>query len=1036
MPLIQVFPYHGLSGLDVLLREHLNEETTFIVPSRRDRDWWRGRTGAREFGLNAERRGHLWNWEDLYDDVSGFVGLARQRQIDPPDHRLILFHIVESFLREERELANRWPGLARGGFIDILSDDIRELINEDVSVEQLEFAAEHDNSTSRILSRLYRRYLDYLSDNGLMDSAQIPQRARKIVETAGSAWGGGRNFAFVGFMSFTHSQLGLVRGIDAVCRRAIVFKPEAELRDFQDATTQLETLEVSVSPSSGRIVSLGASEFSLEPEAVARELALWHAGAGFLATLPDNPFPGFGAMGMMVPERRGAAMEAALRRYRVPFTLARGRSIGRTLPGTLLSPIWVAWIQGLEPWETALVLAHPCLAGGEFSVDEALAAGPRGVREWESWLKNREKDGARGGANRKKSARRALRAFMATVKFCRAMEKGSTPLGIFTALHDFLTTSGLWLDALASMSFSSPDLDENLRELASSTAEVDAKRLALRELQPDLGAAGRVVLKGGEALDFLMDWCGDTLVRPGPPIGGAVTLYSAPPVLASHPVWIMIDVTQKNWPGVQSSSPLLDAGERERMRAASAWLPSAHDRRVQKEALFRRLMQTGDDLTIVSHSATDEEGRPSGRTSLLDSFIGDMSLWELISAPVVEISDLTPADGDAYFPSIEVPLSERAERGAPVARLGVERPRLSVSDLYELLDCPFRWWLRRNAKLRERRTTLLNGAEAGELTHKIWQNVWRRRATEEGMMEKGSMREDSASMKDFPYPSLSVLASGEWQRALRGEEDYEPFRRILFDRRLRRSLKNLEFYVLRLAGVQQDILDRLAASGIGHRMLYMEEELSLSLETDGVVFTGRCDRVELLNKNSDAGRSGQVVILDYKLGKSAAYEKLLPRLSSRRYLPADLLEDREAFRYGLQLSAYALMYGRQFPEHRVTGVGFLGHRDGGLAGTFATATPGVSACYLPGRKAPDKKDDPLEERVAEAGTALRCAAAILKSGRYEPCYVADSCRYCDMKGVCRRGELRGEASEESEEGEEWSMEGRDGTEDGDGQLDD
>jgi CRISPR/Cas system-associated exonuclease Cas4 (RecB family) len=400
---------------------------------------------------------------------------------------------------------------------------------------------------------------------------------------------------------------------------------------------------------------------------------------------------------------------------------------------------------------------------------------------------------------------------------------------------------------------------------------------------------------------------------------------------------------------------------------------------MQKEALFRRLMQTGETLTVISCSATDEDGRPSGATSLLADFLEDMKLWTLISAPLIELSDLTPTEGNAYFPSIEAPLSERIARGIPAARSAPEPsgpPHLAVSDLYELLDCPFRWWLKRNAKLRERRTTLLNMAEAGELTHMIWQNVWRRRAED-------------------PRDPLPVLAAGEWQMALNVDEDYGSFAHLLSDRRLRRNLKNLEFYVARLAGVQQEILDRLAASGIRHRMLFMEEDLFLSTETDGVIFTGRCDRVELLDEN-------QVVIMDYKLGRSASYEKSLSRLDLRRCLPSEILEGRESFKFGFQLSAYALMYARRFPEHEIAGVGFLGHRDGGVAGTFAPES--VARCYLP-----DPKVVHLRERVVEAETALRCAAAILKSGRYEPCYTADSCRYCDMKGVCRRGELRGEA---------------------------
>ena len=55
-------------------------------------------------------------------------------------------------------------------------------------------------------------------------------------------------------------------------------------------------------------------------------------------------------------------------------------------------------------------------------------------------------------------------------------------------------------------------------------------------------------------------------IRPEPPLSGALTLYlGAPPVLTSHPVWIMLGVSQGNWPGRISGSPLLGHSERERL---------------------------------------------------------------------------------------------------------------------------------------------------------------------------------------------------------------------------------------------------------------------------------------------------------------------------------------------------------------------------------------------------------------------------------------------------------------------------------------
>ncbi|MDR1649270.1 MAG: hypothetical protein LBR71_03325, partial [Synergistaceae bacterium] len=210
---VRVVPYRKVSDLDALLRERAGKErlpensgdsTCFIVPSRRDRDWWKRRAGLSDFGPAAragegegkKNRALLWNWEDLYGDLCSFFGVRRLRQIDPPDHRLVLSHIVAAFLKEQKNsgILDSWPGLSRPGFIDILTDDIRELINEAVSPEQLSVTEKDGSPTSKVLPELYRRYLAYLDGNGLMDSAQIPLMALKLLEDGAKDWAGERRF--------------------------------------------------------------------------------------------------------------------------------------------------------------------------------------------------------------------------------------------------------------------------------------------------------------------------------------------------------------------------------------------------------------------------------------------------------------------------------------------------------------------------------------------------------------------------------------------------------------------------------------------------------------------------------------------------------------------------------------------------------------------------------------------------------------------------------------------------------------------------
>ncbi|GHS93079.1 hypothetical protein AGMMS50276_02520 [Synergistales bacterium] len=988
---MRVIPYRKVSDLDELLRSRIEETTPgattrpsscFVVPSRRDRDWWRLRVAGvgAVFGARLENSALLWNWEDVYNDVRVFLGLPKLRQIEPPDHRLILSFIVNKFLEEDKEedkhnkLLSVWPGLSRPGFIDILADDLRELINEAVSPEDIA-SAMRDDSTSDVLPELYLRYIAYLDENNLMDSSQIPLKTLETLDDNSDEiiekWIGEKHFTFVGFMSFTGGQLALVRKIESfplsdVC----VFKPTTNLDDFQDATKQLEglTWETEPPPSSGTIISLLSSESNLEPEMIARQLALWREGEGELAK-SHFAFPGFGAVGLSTTDRRLLSMEAALRRYRIPYVLSRGRSISKNILGANLGSIWAAWTDGLETHETALLLSQPW-AGTmaakpniDFSLGDAEQFGPYGFKGWEDYLKQ----------TGSKSAQRALKAI---AKFCRVLEKGATPERLLSALYDFLTTRGLWVSALLDAFADYPDLDESLRELAASVDEIEDKRNALRELQPNLGPAGDVSVKGKSAMRFLNDWCRDTMVSPSPSLLGALTLYvSAPPILASHPVWIMSDVTQKAWPGVIRSSPLLDERAREMVSSEASRLPSIHDKRVQKEALFRRLLQTGDELTVISRASSDDEGHPTVSASFLDSFFDDFENWTLIdNIPAFGMSALSPSD--TYFPDIET--LDASLLDVPVLRKD-EVMSLPVGNIYDILSCPMRWWLSRRARVKTIDRELFSKVEAGNMTHKLWENVL------------------GAMMENREKETFSQATDREWKRALNLEsEDYVPYSRILKDYRLKRHRKNIEFYIARLARFQDSVSECVEASGsagLMPRIAKYDTEVELApLELDGVRFTGRCDRMDIFE-------DGSVVILDYKLGKSESYEKKIASLD---------------FKYGLQLSAYALLYNECNKGARkrepVVGVGFLGHGDGGLTGTFESP---FESCY----KAHSVKGACMSERTEEARIAMKYVARILKSGVFEPRYDSDTCRYCDFKGVCRKGEIHGDRIEGDDDSE-------------------
>jgi RecB family exonuclease len=965
---VRVIPYRKVSELDGPLREYLAErqcqgfETCCIVPSRRDRDWWRKRSGRDSFGfgISSEREIKLWNWEDLYGDVCSSFDAPRLRQVDPPSSRLIMAYVVNEFLKDNEDITEAMPGLKRPGFLDVLATDVRELMNEAVTPENFAIL-----NTPSVLPELYRRCLAYHEEHGLMDSASIPTATLKLLSDMleqAENWSNKKRFAFVGFMSFTRSQRRLVDKLEALSKDVVIFEPAAGAEGFQDAAKQFDLkTPPPAERETGVILSLRSADYSIEQEMIARRLALWSAGAEEVAAAP---FPGFGDVGIMTPQRRAAAMEAALRRYKIPCSPARGRAVSDTIVGKALAAVRSAWVSGLDTHDTALLLTQ-LWTGAPLSLDGVAQAGPRGADGWSSFLAARQPA--------------LLGVFGAMVKLCRAVDRGALPVDLLTLFHGFLTAGGSWLSTLAPLADSHPDLDESVREIAASINELEAQRDELRERGArELGPAAERPLSGAAATDFLMNWCAKTRVPPPASLSGSVVLYSDdPPVLASHPVWIMTGVTRREWPGIIPSSPLLDAEVMDAL-SDSAPLPSAHDKRVQREALFRRLLRTGDCVTIISRSDKDEEGRSNDAPFLVDAFLSDAEK----SGDEWKYTETAVGDDDFYFPEIEP--EEGGNNNNKNKNKNKKTPRLAyavgkagkitfpVGDLFELLDCPFRWAVNRRVRLRDGGVKLLDAElfgkdEAGILTHKLWEGVWRR----------------------WHGESIESIASlAERELAENGEISAS---RLFSDRRLSRMAGDIKFYVARLASLQDDILGRIADSG--RRLVAVETEFTLPpREVDGVTFTGRCDRRDLFD-------DGSAVIIDYKLGKSASYEKGIKRLN---------------FKFGLQLSAYALMNGIcEAGCPGVAGVGFMGHKDGGLAGTFEGD---MIEIYLGAKKKPVS----LAERAEEANSAMQQAATLLKSGLFTPNPDADACRYCSLKGLCRRGEVKGERpeDEDAEEAEE------------------
>ena len=251
----------------------------------------------------------------------------------------------------------------------------------------------------------------------------------------------------------------------------------------------------------------------------------------------------------------------------------------------------------------------------------AYKAGRSGLDAWEQYLGERVND---PDEKLHDVFQRALKAVEAIKAFCDFMDKGHTPAKIMTAFNELLNAQGLWLNRDEDDIAPYPELDESRRITASAIQTVGEKVLALDELMPELGKVQDEKMSRDDAYEFLEDWCRNSHIRPPIKLSDSVSIYTGqPPVLSSFPVWIMTGITQKSWSPNIKSSPLLGNEEREKLRENEAYLPRTKEKAEQREALFRRLVMTGEKLTIISRPLLDDEGRPVSESPFMKRFVDD-----------------------------------------------------------------------------------------------------------------------------------------------------------------------------------------------------------------------------------------------------------------------------------------------------------------------------------------------------------------------------------------------------------------------------
>jgi len=899
-------------------------------------------------GVYFGSRPDVWSWAALYRAA---VPPPRvRRQVDPPDHRLILKYILKQTLDElDGRGASVPKGVRRSGFVDLLSSSIRELLLEDISPDLLlaETPAEDGDAKPRdLLYRLYSDYLIHLEENGLADNAQLPILTREAcAEDCGKL--SGRPMFWIGFLSFTGAQLKLIRMLARRGVRMEFFSPDAALEGFYDASAQLGMERRDICDRGGKIVSLTARDAYGQFDALARGISLARVGSGGLyeAVGTGDAPDAWLDVGILADINDHPLLASALETRGVPCESRAERAVSDTLPVRIARQAWDAYMLDWPARRTLHLLSQPVF-GLSLDRDRVARRSPEGWRAWRALAEGIP--GAGAVLDRLK-------------KFCDTLSDlgGHTGEELLEAL---LAAAGddEWEARLSAEAGDDTSLDYALREVSSARLEIKQKLELLRELKPAIGVAGDVRFVGGDALLFLLNWSREATTALPPRRVGTVKLYdSPPPVLASHRVWIMTDVTPSRYGGAVSEGSLLGAEVRDSVNAASetldtaVHLPTLSEKREQREALFRRLAAVGDDVTIMARPAHDSQGRPQDESPFLASLLADRAARWIRAGEIIDEGDGALTD-ERVIPQLlrgTFPRTGLLRRGGDGAKA---RVRLSALDAWR--DCPFLYWcgLMRLEPPRDM-TSPVDQQDRGSLLHELWQRVWEKR-------EPGDKK------------PVAVNAAEEWDALI---EEKRRAGEAIGASKSSAVAANLRRLVLRLARRMDETEAAAEQLGLTREGVLLEYELPV-YEGKNAVFVGRADRVDLW-------REVGAVLLDYKLGISDNYK------NSR------------------QLAAYAFLM-READAPRVEGFGFMGHKDARARGSWSDA---VFPLYGSGKR--NRNDMSPDAATDAAGETIAALDEQIGAGFFPAMYESARCKRCGFSAICRRAERRGMLREDDED---------------------
>ncbi|MDR1510277.1 MAG: PD-(D/E)XK nuclease family protein [Synergistaceae bacterium] len=914
----RLFSYVKASSLKQALvagsGRHEGEKPIYMLPSRASEDWLLNMLrGDKDYFAS---RPEAWGWQELYDRI--VPKTARRRCVDPPDHNLILQFVTDTAVRN---MGSRGypipPGMKRKSFAAPLDAAIREMLLEGVEPWMI---SEHE-----VLRGLYEDYLSYLAEKKLADNSQLPSLALLSLGENLPKSMTGRVMRWVGFMSFTGTQIRLVRALAAAGLDMEIYMPDSGTANFRDAASQLEIKPINLESGECSVISLDARDIYSEYEQIADMIAGPYCGAD---------------VGILIAGDRAQIMASMLSKRGIPWQSRSEVTADRTVLMDIAKQVWEAHKLDWPPARTSHLLRNAVFG---LNTDTAGVARemPEGMSAW--------KEFSSGNAE-------ALETISRFEAFCDLIERGGSCEELLRGLSA-LCGNGEWETNLAREAGDDTSLDPAIREIASSRLEIEQKLAMMEDVTPALGEASSIRFEGDDAMAFLTDWAGEAALALPPLYKGAVSIYeSPPPVLASHDVWIMTDVDGTRYPGPTSDQPLLGDKLRNFVNEApggGVHLPTVHEKKRQKEAMFRRLLAVGERVSIAARAAMDAEARPISESPFMSPDAFSAHGWRIAGACPETRPDFSRGTvRRGRFPRTAIVPQTPSPR----------KSRISLSHVDDLAACPFAYWCGKIARFEPSAEpgAVMDPMSLGNVMHEAWRRV------------------TDTRVRDGARDHRSILLS-EWDAILSELSVKYP---MAADSRSVSVMTNLKNGMLRVADLLDDIESMAAAAGM--RKLDTRTEFALPpLEFENVIFSGRADRIE--HWSWDGGRG--VVIYDYKLGKSGGYGKKL------------------------QLAAY----GAALRESgtRVAGFCYLCHKDGRYPGSWS---PDIKRVFAKTSRSPCC-DEQIENALEKLGEIDAIAASGKYEAKYDSslCRACDYQSICRRSE--RYGDYAGTDGEESDSDE-------------------